>query len=84
MTLSPIFSFSNNLKIEHLVKDGVIDKEFASDVLMVDFQNPMFSKNNTKKTSGNPVFLKNNSKKTWGNPIFSKHNLKKTLGHPMF
>jgi hypothetical protein len=41
--LTPVKAFSDTLVIESLIKDGLIDREFAIDVLAVDLTNPMFS-----------------------------------------
>jgi hypothetical protein len=39
--LTPVKAFSDMLAIESLVKQGVIDQEFVSDVLAVDLTNPL-------------------------------------------
>ena len=39
--LTPVKAFSDTLAIESLVKQGVIDQEFVSDVLAVDLTNPL-------------------------------------------
>lgn len=41
--LTPVKAFSDTLVIESLIKDGLIDHEFATDVLAVDLTNPLFS-----------------------------------------
>lgn len=41
--LAPVKAFSDSLAIESLIKDGLIDREFAADVLAVDITNPLFS-----------------------------------------
>lgn len=41
--LTPVKAFSDTRAIELLVKQGLIDQEFASDVLAVDMTNPLFS-----------------------------------------
>lgn len=42
--LTPVKAFSDMLAVESLVKQGLIDQEFVSDVLAVDLTNPTFSK----------------------------------------
>jgi hypothetical protein len=42
--LTPVKAFSDGLAIEALVKEGLIDQEFVSDVLAVDLTEPVFSK----------------------------------------
>lgn len=42
--LTPVKAFSDMLAIESLVKQGLIDQEFVSDVLAVDLTNPLFSR----------------------------------------
>ena len=41
--LTPVKAFSDTLAIDFLIKQGLIDKEFAIDVLAVDITNPVFS-----------------------------------------
>ena len=41
--LTPVKAFSDTLTIESLIKQNIIDEEFASDVLAVDLANPLFS-----------------------------------------
>jgi hypothetical protein len=41
--LTPVKAFSDTLAIESLIKQNIIDEEFASDVLAVDLANPLFS-----------------------------------------
>ncbi|HST23631.1 MAG TPA: hypothetical protein VLR90_21150 [Blastocatellia bacterium] len=41
--LTPVKAFSDTETIESLIKQGLIDKEFAIDVLAVDMTNPIFS-----------------------------------------
>lgn len=42
--LTPVKAFSDTLAIESLIKQGLIDQEFLSDVLAVDLTSPVFSK----------------------------------------
>lgn len=42
--LTPVKAFSDTLAVESLIKQGLIDQEFVSDVLAVDLTNPLFSK----------------------------------------
>jgi hypothetical protein len=42
--LTPVKAFSDASAIEALVKDGLIDMEFVSDVLALDLTEPLFSK----------------------------------------
>jgi hypothetical protein len=41
--LTPVKAFSDMLAIDSLIKQGLIDQEFVSDVLAVDLTNPVFS-----------------------------------------
>jgi hypothetical protein len=41
--LTPVKAFSDTLAVESLIKQGLIDQEFVSDVLAVDLTNPLFS-----------------------------------------
>ena len=41
--LTPVKAFSDTQVIESLIKQGLIDQEFALDVLSVDMTNPLFS-----------------------------------------
>lgn len=42
--LTPVKAFSDMLAVDSLVKQGLIDQEFVSDVLAVDLTNPLFSR----------------------------------------
>jgi len=42
--LTPVKAFSDMLAVESLIKQGLIDQEFVSDVLAVDLTNPVFSR----------------------------------------
>jgi hypothetical protein len=42
--LSPVKAQSDMTAIDALIEQGIVDKEFAADVLAVDFTNPIFSK----------------------------------------
>ena len=42
--LVPVRSVINHLHVKQLISEGLIDEEFALDVLSIDFKNPMFSK----------------------------------------
>jgi hypothetical protein len=42
--LTPVKAASDTLAIESLIKQGLIDQEFVSDVLAVDLTSPLFSK----------------------------------------
>ncbi|MGH9928245.1 MAG: hypothetical protein ACREA9_03345, partial [Pyrinomonadaceae bacterium] len=42
--LTPVKAFSDMLAVDSLVKQGLIDQEFVSDVLAVDLTNPVFSR----------------------------------------
>lgn len=42
--LSPVKAYVNNLAIKNLIKNKLIDEEFALDILFVDYKNPLFSK----------------------------------------
>lgn len=42
--LTPVKAFSDMLAIDSLIKQGLIDQEFVSDVLAVDLTNPVFSR----------------------------------------
>jgi hypothetical protein len=42
--LTPVKAFSDMLVVESLIKQGLIDQEFVSDVLAVDLTNPLFSR----------------------------------------
>lgn len=42
--LTPVKAFSDMLVVESLIKQGLIDQEFVSDVLAVDLTNPVFSR----------------------------------------
>src|SRR5262249_54924323 len=42
--LTPVKAQSDMLAVDALISQGIIDKEFAADVLAVDFTNPVFSK----------------------------------------
>lgn len=46
--LTPVKAFSDTLAIESLIKQGVIDEEFAIDILAVDLTNPVFSDSRCK------------------------------------
>ena len=41
--LTPVKAYSDSLTIASLVKQGIIDQEFVSDVLAIDLTNPLFS-----------------------------------------
>jgi hypothetical protein len=41
--LTPVRSYGDGRRVASLIHDGVIDTEFAADVLAVDFTNPLFS-----------------------------------------
>jgi hypothetical protein len=41
--LTPVKAFSDTMAIESLIKQGLIDREFVTDVLAVDLTNPLFS-----------------------------------------
>ena len=42
--LTPVKAFSDMRAVESLIKQGLIDQEFVSDVLAVDLTNPVFSR----------------------------------------
>jgi hypothetical protein len=42
--LTPVKANSDIVAVDALIEQGVVDKEFAADVLAVDFTNPVFSK----------------------------------------
>jgi hypothetical protein len=42
--LTPVKAHSDIVAIDALIEQGIVDKEFAADVLAVDFTNPAFSK----------------------------------------
>ncbi len=42
--LTPVKAFSDMLAVDSLIKQGLIDQEFVSDVLAVDLTNPLFSR----------------------------------------
>lgn len=42
--LTPVKAFSDMLAVESLIKQGLVDQEFVSDVLAVDLTNPVFSR----------------------------------------
>ena len=42
--LTPVKAQSDIVAVDALIEQGVVDKEFAADVLAVDFTNPVFSK----------------------------------------
>jgi hypothetical protein len=59
--LTPVKAFSDMLAVESLVKQGLIDPEFVSDVLAVDLTNPVFS----KSRCGLIRLLPNNADPNW-------------------
>jgi len=42
--LTPVKAQSDIMAVDALIEQGIVDKEFAADVLAVDFTNPVFSK----------------------------------------
>ena len=42
--LTPVKAFSDMLAVDSLIKQGLFDQEFVSDVLAVDLTNPLFSR----------------------------------------
>ncbi|MEO8052909.1 MAG: hypothetical protein ABI833_21060 [Acidobacteriota bacterium] len=42
--LTPVKAQSDMVAVDALIEQGIVDKEFAADVLAIDFTNPVFSK----------------------------------------
>ena len=41
--LTPVKGFSDNIAINSLVYQGVVDEQFVTDMLAIDFENPVLS-----------------------------------------
>lgn len=60
--LAPVKAQSDVVAVDALIEQGIVDKEFAADVLAVDFTNPVFSKSRCGllklvPTNGGPDFV---------------------------
>jgi len=63
--LTPVKAFSDTLTIESLIKQNIIDEEFASDVLAVDLTNPLFSTERCHLLSMVPIKVDDDWKETF-------------------
>jgi hypothetical protein len=63
--LTPVKALSGTLTIESLIKQNIIDEEFASDVLAVDLANPLFSTGRCHLLSMVPIKIDGDWKETF-------------------